>query len=103
LQGRLRESDTLARLGGDEFGVLLEGCSLERAKLIAADLLAAVRDHRFTWDGRAFNVGVSIGLAIVSAETGSRAEIFSAPTPPATRPRNRAAIVSACTAVAMRI
>ena len=78
LQGRLREADTLARLRGDEFGVLLEGCSLERAQLVAADLLAAVRDHRFLWDGRAFNVGVSIGLVAVTADTGSRADIFSA-------------------------
>jgi diguanylate cyclase (GGDEF)-like protein/PAS domain S-box-containing protein len=78
LQSRLRESDTLARLGGDEFGVLLEGCALERAKLIAGDLLAAVRDHRFHWDGKAFAVGVSIGLVAVTASTGSRAEVFSA-------------------------
>jgi diguanylate cyclase (GGDEF)-like protein/PAS domain S-box-containing protein len=78
LQTRLRESDTLARLGGDEFGVLLEGCALERAKLIAADLLAAVRDHRFQWEGKAFAVGVSIGLVAIYAGTGSRAEVFSA-------------------------
>ena len=78
LQDRLRESDTLARLGGDEFGVLLEGCTLERAQLIAADLLSAVRDHRFQWEGRPFTVGASIGLVAIHAGTGSRAEIFSA-------------------------
>jgi diguanylate cyclase (GGDEF)-like protein/PAS domain S-box-containing protein len=78
LQARLRESDTLARLGGDEFGVLLEGCPLDRAQLIAADLLAAVRDHRFQWEGKAFAVGVSIGLVAIHAGTGSRAEVFSA-------------------------
>ena len=77
LQGKLRESDTLARLGGDEFGVLLEGCSLDRAQLIATDLMAAVRDLRFVWDGRLFAVGVSIGLVAINADTGSRAEIFS--------------------------
>ena len=78
LQAKLRESDTLARLGGDEFGVLLQGCSLERARLIAADLLAAVRDHRLMWEGRAFAVGVSIGLVAVTVDTGGRAEIFAA-------------------------
>jgi diguanylate cyclase (GGDEF)-like protein/PAS domain S-box-containing protein len=78
LQARLRECDTLARLGGDEFGVLLEGCALERARLIAADLLAAVRDYRFQWEGKAFAVGVSIGLVAISASTGSRADVFSA-------------------------
>lgn len=78
LQGHLRESDTLARLGGDEFGVLLEGCPLDRARLIAADLLAAVREHRFLWEGRAFTVGVSIGLVAIAADTGSRADVFAA-------------------------
>jgi diguanylate cyclase (GGDEF)-like protein/PAS domain S-box-containing protein len=78
LQARLRESDTLARLGGDEFGVLLEGCALERAQLIAADLLAAVRDHRFQWESKPFTVGVSLGLVAINAGTGSRAEVFSA-------------------------
>ncbi len=78
LQTRLRESDTLARLGGDEFGVLLQGCALDRAQLIAADLLAAVRDHRFPWQGKAFAVGVSIGLVAINSATGSRADVFSA-------------------------
>ena len=78
LQTRLRESDTLARLGGDEFGVLLEGCALDRAQLIAADLLAAVRDHRFQWESKPFTVGVSIGLVAINAGAGSRAEVFSA-------------------------
>lgn len=50
LQENLRESDTLARLGGDEFGVLLDGCPLDRAELIAADLLAAVKNLRFRWE-----------------------------------------------------
>jgi diguanylate cyclase (GGDEF)-like protein/PAS domain S-box-containing protein len=78
LQAKLRESDTLARMGGDEFGVLLEGCAVDRAQLIAADLLAAVRDHRFNWEGKIFAIGVSIGLVAVTADTASRAEVFSA-------------------------
>jgi diguanylate cyclase (GGDEF)-like protein len=78
LHARLRESDSLGRLGGDEFGVLLEGCALERAQLIAADLLASVRDHRFQWEGKAFTVGVSIGLVAIHGGTGNRADVFSA-------------------------
>jgi diguanylate cyclase (GGDEF)-like protein len=77
LQGKLRKSDTLARLGGDEFGVLLEACSLDRGQLIAADLLAALREIRFVWDGRVFAVGVSIGLVAINADTGSRVDVFS--------------------------
>ncbi|CAD5374275.1 EAL domain-containing protein [Rubrivivax sp. A210] len=78
LQDKLRESDTLARLGGDEFGVLLEGCSLARARLIAADLLAAVRDHRLHWDGKTFGVGVSMGLVVIGPDSPGRDEILAA-------------------------
>lgn len=78
LRGRLRESDTLARLGGDEFGALLEGCGMDRARLIAAEMLAAVRAHRFSWEGRVYSVGISIGLAPLGPDTGSRTELFSA-------------------------
>jgi diguanylate cyclase (GGDEF)-like protein len=77
-QEKLRESDTLARLGGDEFGVLLDGCPLDRAERIAADLLAAIGDFRFNRDGRTFTVGVSIGLAAIAEGSGSRAEVFGA-------------------------
>lgn len=77
LQTRIRKSDTLARLGGDEFGLILEGCSLERAQLIAADLLAAVGDYRFNADAKVFTIGVSIGLAAITAATDSSAEVLS--------------------------
>lgn len=78
LQGRLRSADTLARLGGDEFGVLLEGCRIAQAQDLAADLLAAVRDHRFLWESKAFTVGASIGLAEICPDSGSRGEVFGA-------------------------
>lgn len=77
LQSKVRKSDTLARLGGDEFGVLLDGCPLDRAQLIAADLLAAVKDFRFKWDDKVFIVGVSIGLVAITSASSGRAEIFS--------------------------
>jgi diguanylate cyclase (GGDEF)-like protein len=77
LQSRVRESDTLARLGGDEFGLLLEGCSLERAQFIAADLLAAIGDVRFNRDAKLFTIGVSIGLATVTGDSNSSAETLS--------------------------
>jgi diguanylate cyclase (GGDEF)-like protein/PAS domain S-box-containing protein len=77
LQSRIRDSDTLARLGGDEFGLLLEGCSLDHAQLITADLLAAVGDFRFAWETRVFTLSVSIGLAHVSGDSSSGAEVLS--------------------------
>lgn len=62
MQGLLRTSDTLARLGGDEFGVLLPGCPLPMAEEIAEKLRATVEEFRFSWEGDAFKVGLSIGV-----------------------------------------
>jgi len=77
LQSRIRASDTLARLGGDEFGLLLYGCTLERAELIAADLLVGVGDFRFNWEGKLFTIGVSIGLATVTSDSTNMADVMS--------------------------
>ncbi|MEA5444762.1 EAL domain-containing protein, partial [Gammaproteobacteria bacterium AB-CW1] len=60
---RLRKTDLLARLGGDEFGLLLANCPVERSMEIAEGLLETVRAFQFSWEGRAFSVGASIGIA----------------------------------------
>ena len=78
LQARIRESDTLARLGGDEFGVLLEACPLSKAKEIAEDLRSVIKAERFDWQGRVFEIGVSIGLVAIGAESGGLADVMSA-------------------------
>lgn len=61
-QSRIRSSDVLARLGGDEFGLLLSGCPLDDAVPIVDGMRALVEEFRFSWEGKAFAVGVSIGL-----------------------------------------
>lgn len=71
LNEQVRERDTLARLGGDEFGVLMEHCTLNQAERAANSILRAVEDFRFLWEGKAFNVGVSIGLVPITALTES--------------------------------
>ncbi len=78
LKSMLRDNDIIARLGGDEFGVLLPNCSLENAEQLASKLRKAVREHDFTWDGKNFQVGVSIGLVLISADTRDVAEALSA-------------------------
>ena len=78
LVGGVRNVDTLARLGGDEFGVLLEACPMEQASVIAEQLRALLRDFRFAWEDKVFEVGASFGLVPVSADSGSRIDILSA-------------------------
>ncbi|MDX2350924.1 ammonium transporter [Stutzerimonas xanthomarina] len=65
LKGRVRGSDLLARLGGDEFGILFNDCSLQQAVRIAEDIRHAVDEFRFSWDGKSFAVGASIGLVAI--------------------------------------
>ncbi len=78
LAQRLRGTDVLARLGGDEFGVLLEGCPPDQAKRIANSLLDAVKDFRFVWMEKVFEVGLSIGLVLIDPESRDVASILSA-------------------------
>jgi len=78
LKQHIRRSDTLARLGGDEFGVLLEACSLQKAEQIAHVLLRAINDFRFSWQGQSFDIGVSIGVAPITALTANISELLSA-------------------------
>jgi diguanylate cyclase (GGDEF)-like protein/PAS domain S-box-containing protein len=76
MQARIRDADTLARLGGDEFGVLLEGCEASRGRVIAAEILAAVKEFQFIWESRLFTIGVSIGLTAITAEHIDVAEVL---------------------------
>lgn len=76
LQPGVRESDTLARLGGDEFAVLLEGCPLGQARKIADGLRSIVQNFQFAWQDHVFEVGVSIGVVPVTADSGSISEVM---------------------------
>ena len=78
LRMELREADTLARLGGDEFGVLLEGCTIEKAEKLAETIRQIVEDFRFVWDNTSFRIGVSIGLVSITSDSGTLSDILSA-------------------------
>ena len=78
LDNRMRDRDTLARLGGDEFGLLLENCSLSDASQITNALLKLVRDYRFMYDDKIFNVGISIGLVVINSGFDSVSDVIHA-------------------------
>jgi len=78
LSARMRQADTLARLGGDEFGVLLEGCDLLHAQRVAAQFLSTIRAFRFSWDGRVFTLGASIGVAAITAASRDVESVLAA-------------------------
>ena len=74
----IRSGDTLARLGGDEFGVLLLSCPLEPATRIANEMRQAISDFRFAWAEQTFNIGVSIGIVMITSESESVEKVLSA-------------------------
>jgi len=58
----VRISDKVARIGGDEFAVFLEGCGLEKGRSIMESILTELRNFRFSWEGKVFSIGASVGL-----------------------------------------
>jgi diguanylate cyclase (GGDEF)-like protein len=77
LKNKLRDRDTLARVGGDEFSLLLENCSLDNAVDVARSLLDSINGFRFSWQGKSFVVGGSIGLAVINRKSESVSLILS--------------------------
>ncbi|MFP4562357.1 MAG: EAL domain-containing protein [Spirochaetia bacterium] len=73
-----RSSDICARLGGDEFGILLGDTPLERANMIAQRLHNRLSEKRLQWGMTKFNINSSIGLVMVSAESGDIHSVLAA-------------------------
>lgn len=77
-KGVVRDRDTLARLGGDEFGLLLERCPVDLARERAQQLHQVVESYVLNWEGQTYQLGVSIGLAIISTHHHSLNNILAA-------------------------
>jgi diguanylate cyclase (GGDEF)-like protein/PAS domain S-box-containing protein len=78
MRDKVRDSDVISRLGGDEFGVLLRECPREEAVDIAEAILRAVRDFRFAWGDKVFEVGISIGVVPITLDSGNLAQVLAA-------------------------
>jgi len=73
----LRSGDILARLGGDEFGILLENCNIQQAIQIAENIRQQIKDYRFVWDDKTFEIGASIGVVGITNENADLTVIMS--------------------------
>lgn len=76
LKNPVRETDTLARLGGDEFGLLLPDCAIDKAMHVAERIVNLINGFRFSWEGRRFQVGASIGLVMLEERQQSASEVL---------------------------
>jgi len=77
LQNSVRDTDTIARLGGDEFGVLFDQCSLERGIEVANSIRQTIKEFRFTWDDKIFEIGVSVGIVEINSHEQTVTKLLS--------------------------
>ncbi|WP_299807336.1 EAL domain-containing protein [Tardiphaga sp.] len=78
LEKNVLHGDLVARLGGDEFAVLLQNCDADCAASAAERLRQTVEELNFVWNGRAFNVTVSVGLVCLSEPNETLVETLRA-------------------------
>jgi diguanylate cyclase len=62
--GRVRKSDTVARTGGDEFSVILEEPMTRADAARVGKILTRLLEEPFDFDGKAVQVGASVGIAV---------------------------------------
>lgn len=69
IRGALREFDLLARIGGDEFAVLLPDMPQSETLRVAEKIRKSIAGYSFREGGRVFDLGVSIGVALIDGTT----------------------------------
>ncbi|MDN0087517.1 diguanylate cyclase [Yersinia nurmii] len=72
----LRASDCVARLGGDEFGLLLQNCSVTRAKTVVRGMVSLINDYPFCWEGKQYRIGASAGITQINSQNCKRSELM---------------------------
>ncbi|NWN84271.1 MAG: diguanylate cyclase [Halomonas sp.] len=96
VRGMARSNDHAARQGGDEFAVLLVGCSLDQALILAEALRKRIATHSLEHQGRHWHVTASIGVGhfqagdktvddILARASGSASMVACRDIPPAAR------------------
>lgn len=76
-RGVLRRGDLFGRIGGEEFAAVLPGCAPEMALQVAQRLGREIQALSFSYDGRAFNVTVSQGLASLRDSDSTLDSLFA--------------------------
>lgn len=76
LKKLVRAGDLLARIGGDEFALLLANCPQTKALELAERLRQEVEMFRFSWQGKIFRIGCSIGVAYFGRDGVTRNQVL---------------------------
>ena len=76
-RGILRRGDLFGRIGGEEFAVVLPGCVPEMALLVAERLGKEIQNLSFNYEGQAFGVTISQGLANLTEQDTTLDSLFA--------------------------
>ncbi|HNX92274.1 MAG TPA: GGDEF domain-containing protein, partial [Syntrophomonas sp.] len=63
IKNTLRIYDTVGRYGGEEFLLVLPGCSIDEARLIARRILNVVKNEPMLYHNNEISATISLGLA----------------------------------------
>jgi len=67
----------VGRMGGDQFAIILSSISEEQALQCADDIIHKVRENRFVWLNRMYDVTLSIGVLFTRTEQGNLEEVWT--------------------------
>ena len=76
IKKELVETDTLARMGSDEFAVLFENCSLSEAEQRAEKIRLAIKQFRYFFKEKMFDIAVSIGVVRIDTQIDDFSDIM---------------------------
>lgn len=76
LRSKTRINDIAGRYGGDEFVVLVPDGTAAEAQQIADRLLSAIRQLRWTFDGRELAIGAQHGIAVSNGSATNLTELI---------------------------
>ncbi len=76
IKKQLSDTDTLARMSSDEFAVLLEDCSLTKAEQYAEKIRLAIKQFRYFYKEKLFDIAVSIGVVQINSERHDYSDIM---------------------------
>lgn len=77
LTNGVRRDDVVCRIGGDEFTILMENCSVDKGVEIVNKIRGEIERFEFTWKGKIYRVGASVGVTGFCHSDLSLSEIVS--------------------------
>lgn len=78
IQKNLKKADVLGRLGADEFAVILSNCSLADAKNIADRVRVAIKQFRYFYQDKLFDISACVAVVELTEEIGDFSEALRA-------------------------